>query len=353
MRKFNRLSSLLLTPDLWPLISCLFLLASVGSAQQLTIHHIDVGQGDCIFIQTSRSALLVDAGNTGKGRSVVVPYLKSLKVSRLSYAVATHYHADHIGGLDEVLSSFDVDTIFDRGTLHPPPKTKAFLQYLSALEGRTRITVTPGAEYQLAPDIVLRFVASDGRVAASRDGPSLAGADRPDENSLSVAFTITCLGAEGAGAAGSERGALFTYFTGGDLTGFDVGNAVDLETPVAAVVGHADACKVGHHGSSRSANPVFISSLSPSCVFISVGENNGYGHPSAETVATLDSQPTVRWIYQTEGKELRSSKQRIVGTSVLKFYARGDSSCFAVEWNVNGRHHDCYRCGVVKLTAAP
>ncbi len=378
MRRFHRLTSLLLTSGCslprasrGPLISCLLLLASVCSAQDIVIHHIDVGQGDCTFIQTRCKTILVDAGNSGKGKSVVIPYLKSLKVSHINYVIASHYHADHIGGLDEVLDAFDVDTVFDRGTLHPVPRSKIFASYVKAIGKMPRVTVQPGTRYKIAPRIVLRFVAADGKCEGDQPTVTDPATERSiDENSLSIAFTIMysetsdssvpdhalCPMLSAAKSAYGGRHApcpVFTYFTGGDLTGYDDRDAIDLETSVASLVGRIDAMKVNHHGSRSSTNQTFISTLSPACVFISLGRNNSYGHPAPEIISRLQHTPSIRWIYQTEGNAKAAPKQKIVGTSVLRFHARGDSSYFTVEWYANGMHIDHYWCTRAKLDVDP
>ncbi len=175
----------------WCLTSCLLLLASISSAQDLIIHHIDVGQGDCAFIQTRCKTILVDAGNSGKGQSVVIPYLKSLKVSHINYVIASHYHADHIGGLDEILDAFDVDTVFDRGTLHPVPRSKIYASYVKAIGRVPRVTVQPGARCGIPPRIVLHFVAANGMCEGDHPTATDPAIERSiDENSLSIAFTI-------------------------------------------------------------------------------------------------------------------------------------------------------------------
>ncbi|MCL5268287.1 MAG: MBL fold metallo-hydrolase [Bacteroidetes bacterium] len=355
MRKLYRLSSILLTSDFCPLISfLLFLTSGFCSAQDLIIHHIDVGQGDCTFIQTRWRTILVDAGNNGMGKSTVIPYLKSLRISHINYLIASHYHADHIGGLGEVLNALDVDTIFDRGTEHPVPKSKTYADYVSSVGIRPRIAVQPGLTYQIAPDIILHFIAAAGKCergqAMSHD---LSALSHMDENSLSIAFTITFVDTLRQSTTNYEPRTMFTYFSGGDLTGYDVGDAVDLETPVAGVVGHAEAMKLNHHGSRSSTNPTFISALSPTCVFISLGRNNSYGHPAPEVIAKLQQHPTIQWIYQTEGKIAVSRKQKIAGTSVLKFYAKGDSSYFTVEWNAEGKGLDRFSSGSSKSATAP
>jgi beta-lactamase superfamily II metal-dependent hydrolase len=355
MRKFNRLKSFSLTFDFCPLIYLLlFLTSGFCSAQDLIIHHIDVGQGDCTFIQTPGKTILVDAGNSGKGKSVVIPYLKSLRVSHINYVVASHYHADHIGGLDEVLDAFDVDTVFDRGSLHPVPRSKIYASYVKAIGRIPRVAVEPGTRFTIAPCVALHFVAADGKCEGDDPTQIDEATERSiDENSLSIAFTIAFVDTVSLSTGNSEPRTSFTYFTSGDLTGYDDRDAIDLETSVAGLVGHVDAMKINHHGSHSSTNPTFISTLSPACVFISLGRNNSYGHPAPEVIARLQQHPTIQWIYQTEGKAAISPKQKIVGTSVLRFYAKGDSSYFTVEWKTNGKHRDYYRCGGVKLTAAP
>ncbi len=354
MRKFYRLPSFLWTSDFWPLISCYLLLASISSAQDIIIHHIDVGQGDCTFIQTRSKNILIDAGNSGKGESVVIPYLKSMRVPRINYVIASHFHADHIGGLDEVLDAFDVDTVFDRGSSHPVPRSKIYASYVKAIGRTPRVAVEPGTRFTIAPCVALHFVAADGKC---EDGqPSVIDSETGrsiDENSLSIAFTIAFDDTVSLSTTNSEPRTRFTYFTAGDLTGYDDRDAIDLETSVAGLVGHVDAMKINHHGSRSSTNPTFISTLSPACVFVSVGRNNSYGHPAPEVLSRLQQQPRIQWIYQTEGKNTAVAKQKIVGTSVLKFYAKGDSAYFTVQWKANGMHFDHYWCTRAKLDLAP
>ena len=340
-----------LTSNILLLSSCFLLLTScLCFSQDLVIHHIDVGQGDCTLIQTRVKTIFVDAGNSGKGKSVVIPYLKSLKVSRINYVIATHYHADHIGGLDEVLDAFDVDTVFDRGTLHPVPRSRSYASYLKAIGKTPRVTVQPGTRFSVGPRIVLRFVAADGKCEGDEPTSNDEATERSiDENSLSIAFTITYIDTPDSisaeNALCSKRHALcpvFTYFTGGDLTGYHDRDAIDLETSAAGLVGHVDAMKINHHGSRSSTNPTFISTLSPACVFITLGRSNSYGHPAPEVIARLQQHPTIQWIYQTEGNASVSPKQKIVGTSVLKFYAKGDSSYFTVTWKGNREAPDFF-----------
>ena len=87
-----------------------------GSAQKtgdstLEVHYIDVGQGDATLITCDGHAMLIDAGNNDKG-TAVQSYLMHQNVTALDYVIATHPDADHIGGLDVVITKFDCGTIF-------------------------------------------------------------------------------------------------------------------------------------------------------------------------------------------------------------------------------------------------
>ena len=98
----------------------------------LKIHFIDVGQADSILITLNDSAMLIDAGNNGDG-DLVVDYLKSVNVTKLNYLIGTHPHEDHIGGLDDVINSTDIDTV-----LMPKAQTntKTFEDVLDALSSK-------------------------------------------------------------------------------------------------------------------------------------------------------------------------------------------------------------------------
>jgi len=62
------------------------------------------------------STMLIDAGDDGKGNKVVVPYLQSLGIKHLDYTVVSHFHSDHMGGMDEVLKVIPATHCMDHGT---------------------------------------------------------------------------------------------------------------------------------------------------------------------------------------------------------------------------------------------
>lgn len=80
------------------------------TVNEVSVHFIDVGQADSIFIDYGDVDILIDGGNNADGE-LVVNYLKSLGTDDIELIVATHPHEDHIGGLDTVIYNFDVEQI--------------------------------------------------------------------------------------------------------------------------------------------------------------------------------------------------------------------------------------------------
>ena len=77
---------------------------------QMTVHFIDVGQGDSILIQCGTHAMLIDAGDNSCGTKVQA-YLENKGVAKLDYVIGTHPDSDHIGGLDVIIYKFDCENV--------------------------------------------------------------------------------------------------------------------------------------------------------------------------------------------------------------------------------------------------
>lgn len=91
------------------------------------VHFINVGQGDAIYIKAPNGEdILIDGGNNSYGDDVV-NYLKKQKVDDIEIMIATHPDADHIGGLDTVLSAFRVEQVYAPKVSHTTESYKDFL----------------------------------------------------------------------------------------------------------------------------------------------------------------------------------------------------------------------------------
>ncbi len=299
------------------LISCVLLTSFSTNSQNLTIHHIDVGQGDATFIQVAKGKnLLIDAGDRGKGSNAVVSYLKALGVTSIDYFIASHFHSDHIGGLNEVIERLSPDSIraiYDRGFKHPLPSSKVFALY-RALADRIpfHATVEPGQVIELSKDVNLQCLASDGLLfnadARKEIGSSEQYKGIMDENDRSIVWILIHT------STINQRTFTFRYFTGGDWS--DSG-----DTSLAAFVGDVDAMKVSHHGSTSAINRSLIDILRPEAAVISVGDRNRYGHPRQQCLDRLQNAASVRYIYQTQqGAGGWTPKVRVVGNVVISVF---------------------------------
>lgn len=291
---FRLALTLLLGPDLY--------------SQHVIITHLNVGQGDATVIQVKNGpTILIDAGLPGRGRDVVVPWLRRNGVTRLDAAIASHYHADHIGGIPEVIEALSPDSVLvviDRGSQLPLPRNRTFAAYSMAVgKVKHRRPARPGFVLQLGGNVSLSCVAANGVVART----GIVAWDRRNENDLSIAWVLS------ASVAVDGRQCVFRYFTGGDCGGYP-GTHTDLETPLSTVVGTVDVLRVNHHGSRNSTNKAFLEALWPRVAVISAGDGNRYGHPAAEMIERLESSASIQAVYQTErGATPHRSAAKVVG----------------------------------------
>jgi beta-lactamase superfamily II metal-dependent hydrolase len=181
----------------------------------------------------------------------VLAYLQGHGVANIDLLVATHPHADHIGGLPDVLAQYQVNDIWVSGDTATSQIYQDFATAVAA-EGATVREVERGYTTQM-----------DGlSIAVFNPTPQLTG----DPNEDSVVFSLTC----------------------GNVSVLLVGDANDNSEAsmlAASLALDSDVLKVGHHGSSTSTSAAFLAAVTPKDAVISVGAGNTYGHP---TQATLD-----------------------------------------------------------------
>lgn len=274
------------------------LLSVPAVAQDLRIYHFDVEQGDAtLIISPDGRTLLFDAGNEGKGRDRVVPRLQALGVSSLDFTVLSHYDADHVGGLDEViLGGFAPVAAYDRGD-NTTRNTIAVQNYFNAA-GPLRRTIQPGEIINLGAEVIVECVAVNG---VTSEGTS-AGVTADEENESSIALVV--------------RYRDFDYFIAGDLTGGGLGTK-DVESLVAPVARDVDVLHVGHHGSPTSTNQALVDRLKAEAAIISVGYSNTYGHPDQAVLdrLTAPSEMLAIWVANRGTPNMSSPKMIVAGNS--------------------------------------
>jgi len=212
----------------------------------LRVTVLDVGQGDAILLQPAGApAILVDGGPPGEGLS---GKLRDAGVESLGAAIVTHNQSDHAGGIEELLGRVPV------GRLVFGPLGQAL---------RDRASSAGVAPLRVAEGNTLR----SGRLRLEILSPPrellsepLAGGD-PNAQALVIL----------------ARWRNFSML----LTADAEAEAVPLDP------GPIDVLKVAHHGSDDAGLGALLERAAPELAVISVGEDNSYGHPTPETLATL------------------------------------------------------------------
>lgn len=240
------------------------LFASVGLApasvpsDSLRVTVLDVGNADCILLQTGEHAALIDAGERDDSADILAA-LNSHGVKKLDYVIATHPDADHIGSMESVIRNFTIDTFLM--SFMPEgyePTTKTYEKMLTALVERD-VDVTEAEHGQTYPF-------GDATITV------LSGlSDYTETNDQSVVCLVS-------------HGEMDFLFTG------DAGKEVEREILKAYPTLKAEVIKVGHHGSSTSSDTSFIRALSPEIAVITCGYGNPYNHPHSETTTLLREQ---------------------------------------------------------------
>jgi len=256
-------------------ITLLLLLAATSLQADVTIHCLAVGQADAtLIVSSSGQTLLFDGGSNGDGDDIIVPYLTGLGITTLDYMAASHFHADHVGGLDEVYNAVGVSqAVYDRGWSYT---TQTYNSYAAAVASK-RQTATDGQVIDLGDGVTATVIALNGN--GTLPAPFT---DTDEENAYCLALLVEC--------------GDFDFFVAGDLTG-GYSSEEDVETSIAAEVGEIEVYRVSHHGSYTSSNTTFMAATLPEVSIISVPDDSPYGHPHQDTLDRLAAVGS--YVYQT------------------------------------------------------
>lgn len=238
----------------------------------LLVTFLDVGQGDCIFLQSpSGNTLLVDGGPESATQTVL-DFLDEKGVIGLDAVIASHLHADHIGGLISVIDVYPV------GKYYEPPfdaESEVYFQLRDALSENNVTVLSPLASSNSLidwdRDVEIRILSPYGIDYGRVD----------DFNDTSYILRVTY----------QNTSLLLT----GDAT--QVAEKLALKALPNSYF-KADVLKVGHHGSKNSTSTKFLDAVNPSIAVISCGLNNEYGHPNQELLDRLNKRNIT--IYRTD-----------------------------------------------------
>ena len=233
-----------------------------ASGKELRVHVLDVGLGDSVLVVApSGKTVLVDAGPTASGKKIVEA-LKRLGVSQLDYFVATHAHADHVGGAGEVFKAVNVGRVYYSG--FPIKGTREYDAFLKAVQEKNvpleRATPdTPAID--LGDGALLRVLAPTEPFFEAKDLAN--GGNEPNANSVVMRLDYGD----------------FSMLLAADAEEQTERRMVERGSDFAAKV-----LKVSHHGSKYATSADFIKRGGFKSAIVSTGADNRYGLPAQETL---------------------------------------------------------------------
>ena len=227
--------------------------AALSPPKTLSVHFIDVGQGDATLIDFGETEILIDGGEKVPG---VVDYIRPFVDGPLDVLIATHSDGDHIGGLADVLANYKINDVWINGLA---ASTQVYSTFMNALntEGAAVHTAELGSLIQ-AGTLKLECYNPVKPLLSDGNNDSIVCSLRFG----SVVFLFT------ADASSKAEGRML------------VQSMIPLPD--------CDILKVGFHGNRGASTPAFLSVVKPEVAVYSCAKVNTWGSPGQETLTNLD-----------------------------------------------------------------
>lgn len=214
---------------------------AVGKNEDMFVHFIDVGQADCILIQTPKGKnILIDAGDEFSGGKIV-NYLKEHEVDTLDAIISTHPHHDHIGSMAKIITTFKVKAYYMPDI---PYNTKLYQQLLDTIH-QTELMVfhaKAGDDIQVEPDINIKII-----------GPIGKGYDTLNDYSYVL---------------------MLIHKHNRFLLMGDAGEQSETDLLSKNVNLQANVIKIGHHGANTGTTLPFLKKVNPDYAVITVSKKS-------------------------------------------------------------------------------
>ncbi|HAH52139.1 MAG TPA: DNA internalization-related competence protein ComEC/Rec2, partial [Balneola sp.] len=255
--------------------------------KKMIVTVFDVGQGDASLIRTPMGKhFLIDAGTwspgSNSGKQILLPYFKENNIRKLDAVFLSHPHADHIGGILELIRGIEIDTIYNSGFKY---ESNLYQNYISEADSKDIpvVALKAGTSIELDENLLILIL-----------GPE-QGKFNNDPNQHSLVLNIIH----------GDNEFLFTGDAGEDQERRLVENYGQLLD--------TDFLKVGHHGSKTSSELFFLNKVTPEIAVVSVAEKNRFGHPHPEAVERLESTRSNIYytsrdralIFESDGKNIK------------------------------------------------
>ena len=224
----------------------------------LYAYFLDVGQGDATVIVCDGEVLMIDGGPSSASQFIYSFLRNTLQINHIDVMIATHPHADHIGGLSAALNACVVDVLYTSEINYDTKAWQSVLKYTDA-QGTPVVIPFPGDFFEI------------GGATVEILGPLWY---HNSLNDLSLIIKVTY----------GDTSLLIT----GDAEWEAEHDLLDAGVDVSANV-----FRVGHHGSNTSTSYQFLRAVAPQYGIISVGKDNTYGHPDEETLSRLEDADVI------------------------------------------------------------
>lgn len=237
----------------------------------LKVHYLDVGQGDSIFIELpNNETMLIDAAESYQSENII-NYLKNLNYQKIDYVIGTHPHTDHIGGLKDIINTFEIGKIYMPKVVST---TKTYESLLMAIKDKNL------------------------KINTAKAGTSIIDTD---------ALKINILAPNNSTYTELNNYSVVTKISYGSTKFLFMGDAEKLSENEIKENVTADVIKIGHHGSNTSSSIDFIKKVNAKYGIISVGLNNKYNLPKEETITNWENSGTKIYLTSTNGTIRASS----------------------------------------------
>ena len=237
----------------------------------LKVHYLDVGQGDSIFIELpNNETMLIDAAESYQSENII-NYLKNLNYQKIDYVIGTHPHTDHIGGLKDIINTFEIGKIYMPKVVST---TKTYESLLMAIKDKNL------------------------KINTAKAGTSIIDTD---------ALKINILAPNNSTYTELNNYSVVTKITYGTTKFLFMGDAEKLSENEIKENVTADVIKIGHHGSNTSSSIDFIKKVNAKYGIISVGLNNKYNLPKEEIITNWENSGTKIYLTSINGTITASS----------------------------------------------
>ena len=229
------------------------LTAKTVQRQDLALTVLDVGQGQSVVVTSGHARALIDCGGTRDPGDTAATYLQSLGRSELDLLILTHFHADHAGGVLELMDRVKVRALAVPDVDRDNPL-------------RQEITARAAAE-----NIPVYYVTETSQVTLGRAEITLYPPVTAGKDANEQCLSVLC-----------ARKGWEALLTG------DMPAAAEAKLVARENLPEVEVLVAGHHGSKQSTSQALLEAVAPETVVISVGQNS-YGHPAPETLARLSA----------------------------------------------------------------